>query len=285
MDIAEGEVYSEPVIYAKSSPYQRLVLTKQQDELRLYLNGHLQFSSRDEYRYHEALVHPGLARVAQPRRVLILGGGDGMAAREVLRYPTVERITLVDLDPAVTALFRESEMLSALNQQSLHSEKLEVVNADAFTWLRDNTHQFDFIVVDFPDPTNFSVGKLYTDYFFKRLRAALTSDGIVALQATSPLIARRSFWCIVSTMESAGFITAAYHVYVPSFTEWGFVLASKNSLPSLGELPRDLRFVTAQSLPQLFTFPPDMERIESEINKLSTQVLVKYYDEEWSRYN
>jgi spermidine synthase len=149
---AEVAAYQESVIYAESSRFQRIVLTRDRDDLRLYLNGNLQFSSRDEYRYHEALVHPALGRVAAPREVLILGGGDGLAAREVLRHPGVRRVTLVDLDPAMTRLFAQSPMLTALNRGALTDRRLRVINDDGFRWARQARGRYDAIIVDFPDP-------------------------------------------------------------------------------------------------------------------------------------
>ena len=102
---ADNNLYADEVIFARDTRYQRIVLTQWKDDVRLFLSSHLQFSSRDEYRYHEALVHPGLAALPGARRVLVLGGGDGLAVREILKYPDVETITLVDLDPEMTRLF------------------------------------------------------------------------------------------------------------------------------------------------------------------------------------
>src|ERR1700675_1530987 len=155
---AEDNIYADEIIFARDSHYQHLVLTRFKDDLRLFLNSHLQFSSRDEYRYHESLVHPGLSAVPAPRRVLILGGGDGLAVREVLKYPQVESITLVDLDPEMTRIFSSNPMLTKLNDKSLLSPRVHVINADAFPWVDSNTDNFDFIVIDFPDPTNYSLG-------------------------------------------------------------------------------------------------------------------------------
>lgn len=121
--LAEGEIYADEIIYAQSSPYQRIVITRWKDDVRLFLNGHLQFSSRDEYRYHEALVHPGLQSLTRPRRVLVLGGGDGLAVREILKYDSVDTVTLVDLDPEMTRLFSQNQALTRLNQNSLSSPK------------------------------------------------------------------------------------------------------------------------------------------------------------------
>jgi len=279
--LAEENLYTDDIIYAKSTPYQRIVLTRWRDDLRLFLNSHLQFSSKDEYRYHEALVHPALQSLGGPKRILILGGGDGLALREILKYDSVQSVTMVDLDPEMTRLFSTNELLRALNRESLHSPKLNIVNADAFVWLGKNTDTFDFAVVDFPDPTNYALGKLYTTAFYKMLDRHLNANGAAAIQATSPMFARQSYWCVVKTIESVGLHAAPYHVYVPSFGEWGFVIASKAPyLPPLVSMP-GLRFVTSEMLPSFFQFPPDMSRVDTEINHLNNQILVRYYESEW----
>jgi spermidine synthase len=253
---------------------------------RLFLNGNLQFAERDEYRYHEALVHPAMLAHGAPQRVAVLGGGDGMAVREVLKHPSVQQVTLVELDPAMTELFTQTPALAALNSQALASPKVKVVNADAFNWLQESTDMFDVIVVDFPDPTNFAVGKLYTQSFYSLLEQRLSASGYAVVQTTSPLVARRSFWTVVRTIESVGLQTAPYHAHVPSFGEWGFVIASRRPwrFPTAdAPWPEGLRFLNPQTLPLLFDFPQDMARVPAEVNRLSNQVLVHTYEAEWGR--
>ena len=280
---AEVAAYGDPVIYAQSTPYQRIVLTKRADDLRLFLSGNLQFSSRDEYRYHEALVHPPLSRVASLRDVLVLGGGDGLAVREVLKYPSVRSVTLVDLDPEMTALFRDSPMLAALNRGAFRSPKVHVVNADAFRWLRDNRRRFDAAIVDFPDPTNFSLGKLYTVSLYRELARALNPGAAVSVQSTSPLVAPNAYWTVATTLEAAGFTTRGYHVYVPSFGEWGFVLAGVGGVPPVRALPPGLRFLDPVTARLAFAFPRDMARRPTPVNRLDNQVLVRRFEEEWAK--
>ncbi|HEX7694701.1 MAG TPA: polyamine aminopropyltransferase [Sphingomonas sp.] len=279
---AEVAAYGDPIIYADATPYQRIVITKRNEDLRLFLNGNLQFSSRDEYRYHEALVHPVLSRVAELRDVLVLGGGDGLAVREILKYPSVRSVTLVDLDPAMTALFRKSPMLVTLNHGSLLSPKVQVVTADAFSWLRANRRKFDAVLVDFPDPTNFAIGKLYTVSFYRELARALNPGAMVSVQSTSPLVAPKAYWTVSTTLEAAGLTTRGYHVYVPSFGEWGFVLASNAPIGAPGKLPAGLRFLTPRTDALAFVFPPDMARRPTPVNRLDNQALVREFDAEWS---
>jgi spermidine synthase len=278
---AEDNIYADEIILTKETRYQHIVLTRFKDDLRLFLNSHLQFSSRDEYRYHEALVHTGLAAIRNPRRVLVLGGGDGLAVREILKYPQIEQITLVDLDPEMTKLFSSNPMLSALNQKSLASSRLRVVNADAFPWIDSNTDNFDFIVIDFPDPTNYSLGKLYTTAFYRAVSRHLSAQGFLVVQSTSPMFARDSFWCIAETLKQAGLQTYPYHVYVPSFGEWGFVLAGTHAYAPPATVPPGLRFITAEDIPAMFQFPPDMAPLPMPPNQLNTQVLVRTYENDW----
>jgi spermidine synthase len=279
---ADENLYADEVIFSRQSRYQRIVLTRWKDDLRLFLNGHLQFSSQDEYRYHEALVHPGLAALPGARRVLVLGGGDGLAVREILKYPSVEQITLVDLDPEMTRLFSDHPLLAPLNAASLRSPRVRIVNADAFPWLDSTGEVFDFAVADFPDPTNFSLAKLYTTAFYRLLAKRLSARGMAVVQSTSPMFARQSYWCIVETLKQAGFRTYPYHVYVPSFGEWGFVLAAQGPYEPPARLPDGLRFLSARNLAALFEFPLDMQPVEAEPNRLNNQVLVRYYEREWS---
>ena len=280
---AEDRFYGDDILVRESSDYQRVVLTSGSTGVRLFLNGNLQFHSRDEYRYHEGLVHPAMAAHAAPRKVLVLGGGDGLAVREVLKYPSVEEVTLVDLDPQITRLFSQHPALLALNAGALKSPKVKVVNADAFAWLEQSRQSFDIIVVDFPDPSNFSLGKLYSTTFYQRAEAALSASGWMVVQSTSPLVARKSFWTVAATLEAVGLNITPYHVHVPSFGEWGFIIAGRRPWVAPRSLPPDLRFLTLAGLPALLHFPPDMDRVPAEPNRLSNQVLVHIFEEEWGR--
>ena len=280
---AEDRFYGDAIVYAENSAYQRVVVTSGHGGVRLFLNGNLQFHSRDEHRYHEALVHPAMAAHGAPKQVLVLGGGDGMAVREVLKYPSVEQVTLVELDPHMTQLFSTATMLRALNADALHSPKLRIVNEDAFGWLEKNSAHFDVIVVDFPDPTNFAIGKLYTTTFYQRLDEHLAAGGYAVVQTTSPLIARRSYWTVATTIEAVGLTATPYHAHVPSFGEWGFILASRRPWRLPEQLPPGLRFLDLAGLPALFHFPPDMARVPAEPNLLSNQRLVHLFEQEWGK--
>jgi spermidine synthase len=203
--------------------------------------------------------------------------------REVLKYPGVESITLVELDPNMTRLFSQNTTLAALNSQALLSPKVKVVNTDAFQYLENTTETFDVIIVDFPDPSNFSIGKLYTTSFYALLDQRLSASGYAVVQTTSPLVARKSFWTVARTIEEVGLKTKPYHAHVPSFGEWGFIIASRRPYRFPTTLPEGMQFLSLPSLPLLFDFPLDMARVDAQPNRLSNQVLVTTFEEEWGK--
>ena len=278
----EKGLFGDDVVYSTSTPYQRLVVTKWKNDLRLYINGNLQFSSRDEYRYHEALVHPALETLPWARSVLVLGGGDGLALREILRYPTIQHVTLVDLDPAMTAAFASREELVKLNHASLRDPRVTVINADAAIWLQGTDQLFDVAIVDFPDPSSFALGKLYSVPFYQNLKRHVAANGLIVVQSTSPYFAPHAFWTVDATLREVGLHTAPYHLYVPSFGEWGFVLASPQRAylpPSTYRLP--MRYLSGATTQEMFTFPPDMKPLAMAPNRLDTQSLVREFEADW----
>jgi spermidine synthase len=288
--LAEDALFVDNIIYAKSSAYQRIVVTKGKTGYALFLNGNLQFNSFDEYRYHEALVHPAFAAFpGEAKRVLVLGGGDGLAVREILKHTSVESVTLVDLDPEMTRVSYAVPALGELNKHAFDDPRVHVINADAFVWLDGNAIEpFDIAIIDFPDPNNFALGKLYTTRFYGLLRTVLRPDSTVVIQTTSPLIARQSFWCIINTLETSGFTVKPYQATVPSFGVWGFALAKLQPFETpAGPRPNvDLRFLNDSSFASMFEFSTDTGRPagDIEINRLDNQALVRYYEAEWRRF-
>ena len=283
--LAEDELFADEIVYSRTTPYQRIVVTRGRAGFQLFLNGHLQFSSADEYRYHEALVHPAMMLAGNPRRVLVCGGGDGLALREIRRYPSVESITLVDLDPTMTRLSSAFPPLAELNQHSYDDPRVHVVNQDAMIWLENADEQFDAAIIDFPDPNTFALGKLYTTRFYRLLKSRLTPDAAVSVQSTSPLFARKSYWCIMRTLEAAGFNVRPYQTTVPSFGVWGFALARREPFDVPARAPAvPLKFLDDQSLAAMFTLSADLGPVPVEVNRLDNQSLVRYYEAEWRRY-
>lgn len=278
-DAIEGGLYRDTVIFSEQTPYQRIVLTKRSDDLRLFLDGNIQFCSKDEYRYHEALVQIPIAMASSHENVLILGGGDGLAAREILKHDDVKSITIVDIDPEITRLCSEHEAIAELNGGSLTDERVQVRNEDAKQFLTESHDAYNVIIIDLPDPNNEALNQLYTGAFYRLVAAHLADGGTFVTQSTSPYYAREAFWCIHDTIEKEGLCVVPYHLQVPSFGDWGFNVASR------GELKRDVRvqvetkYLTDKNIGAMFEFGKDEARPDGIVaNTMDRPVLIEYYD-------
>lgn len=294
--LAEDSLYRDEIIYSANTPYQRVVVTRTRADIRMFINGSIQFSSQDEYRYHESLVLPAMSVAHRAENILIIGGGDGLAAREVYKFPSVKHLTIVDIDPAITNFARDNVLMRELNRDSMRDARTRIVNADAWKHLEADENIYDVMIIDLPDPDNLTLSRLYSRTFYRLLSRKLARGGIIVTQATSPLYSHKAFWCIYNTFSATEnplyandtasstqtLEAKAYHTYVPSFGEWGFVMASnapiawekiKISVPS--------RFVTGEYLQAMGTFPEDIDFVETEANSIDTHIIKSYYEEGW----
>lgn len=285
---ARQRLYADPVVVAERTKYQEVVLTERDGDTRLYLDGDLQFSSEDEHRYHEALVHPALSQ--DPGRVLVVGGGDGLAAREVLRHPSVREVVQVELDPAVLELGRTR--LAGLNGDALNDPRMQVVADDAFRWLRERAARtaqgadgFDAVIVDLPDPDTPALGRLYSTEFYGLVRAATNPGALVVVQAGSPYSTPAAYWRTVSTIRTAGWAVTPYHVHVPSFGDWGFALAEVGPTPpALALSPRApaMRYLDDAVLGAAAVFPRDRRPQDLPPSTLDRPRIVEDMRQGWS---
>lgn len=288
LDQWSDDVYEDRIVYREQTPYQKIVMTRWRDDLRLFLDGNLQFSSLDEPRYHESLVHVPMSQVHSPQRVLVLGGGDGLTVREILKYSSVDQVTVVDLDPKMFEIGRTHPALTRLNDRSLHSPRVRTVARDAFVFLEETSQSYDVILADLPDPNNTSLARLYSRTFYGLARSRLASGGVFATQATSPYFARAAFWTIHSTIGAAEFRHVyPYHVNVPSFGEWGFVLAAVRPLhPTSAALPPNTRYLNERILPGLFQFPDDLQAPDGvQPSTLDRPRVLDAYLDGWQYWN
>ena len=278
----EKRLYDDEILFARQTPYQKIVVTRFREDLRLFLDGNLQFSSLDEYRYHEALVHPALSLSVSQESVLVLGGGDGLGVREVLKWPGVKKVVLVDIDPAMTRIARTYPSLKAQNSGALDDPRVTLVHEDAFTYLNKTGALFSVIIGDLPDPNSEALAKLYSREFYSMIRRRLAPGGAFVTQATSPLFSRDAFWCIERTVAAAGFSTTPYHVYVPSFGDWGFVLAKDSvASPKLTDTRLSgltLKYLTPELLSTLTIFDADSKPTVVSASTLDRPQVVRHYE-------
>ena len=275
----ERSLYQDPVVHSVQSRYQQVVVTERGQDLRLFLNGSLQFSSLDEYRYHEPLVHMPASHSRSLERALIIGGGDGLAARELLRYPSLQHIALVDLDPAVTELGRHLTKLQTLNEQALHDPRVQVYHQDAWRWLEQEGDLFDVVIIDLPDPDTADIARLYTTEFYQKVARRLSVGGILITQASSPWLERHAFWCVASTLDSVFNHAQAVYSQVPSFGPWGYIMASNMPFSKQRAIPNSTRYLTEQHWQFTLQHPSDLPPLQLPVNRLQTLKLMQYYAE------
>ncbi len=277
---AEQHLYQDQVIYRKQTPYQRIVVTQNglDGRFRMFIDGHIQFSERDEYRYHEALVHPVMSLAGRRAHILILGGGDGLAAREVLKYAEVRSVTIVDIDPAITRFSASFPALRALNRDSLRDPRVKVVNADAFNYLQQTRQRYDRVIIDMPDPHNEALSKLYSREFYRLIARRLAPDGALVTQSSSPFFARRTYWSVARTIRAAGYHLFSYQVTIPAFGIWGFHLGRRTQV-SLAEIRLSVptRFLTDKVLASAAVFGKDIAPVDSPVNTLLEPVIYMLY--------
>ncbi len=282
---SEQKLYRDQIIFSKTTVYQHIVLTKSTSgEISCYINGHLQFNSVDEYIYHENLVHPVMSIAPRRDHVLVLGGGDGMAVREILKYKDVKQVTLVDLDPVMTSLARENPFFVKMNDNSLNNARvkiiknntlvpgpkedlyvrnqnvlledrigkvaqLNIVNFDALKFMEFVQGKYDVIIIDFPDPNSLELAKLYSQQFYQLVSEKLTPYGLLAQQSTSPIHAKEAFLCIGRTMRSSGLAAIPTHDNVPSFGEWGWWIAGRKQAYTEKKIRQKLKSIVELMIP------------------------------------
>lgn len=290
VSVTEAELFEDDVVLSEATPYQQIAVTRYRDRVRLFLNHSIQFDSLDEHRYHEPLVHPAMSLVPRRKNILILGGGDGMAAREVLRYEDVQTVTLVDLDPRVTEIFRDHPELSKLNGHVLSDPRVEIHNLDAWKFVERDQHVYDVIIIDLPDPKSVELSRLYSRQFYGLVMERLSGAGVVVTQAGSPFFARQAFWSVVETLRMTrnprhpeqGLTVIPYHSYVPSFGQWGYVVASPEPLIDRRvAFPGGLRYLSQRVWRAAQVFGKDIDEIKAEPNTLQSHALIEYYQDGW----
>ena len=283
----ENSMYDDRVIFSKQTINQKLIITKNKEDVRLFIDGNVQFSTIDEYRYHEPLIHIPMNLVKHRENVLILGGGDGLAAREILKYSDVKKITVVDLDKEMTDLAVKNTVMAELNEGSFKSPKVEILNEYAFKFLENSKQYFDVIIIDLPDPNNSALARLYSKEFYKVVKQKLARDGVVVTQASSPFFSPEAFWCINETMKSAGFkYTKPYHSYVPSFGDWGFVLgANKKIDENKIEINVPIKYIDKGIIKDFFYIPKDVRRENIKVSTLNDPQILHYYLSGWKYWD
>lgn len=293
----EQKKYKDKIVYYDQTKYQKIVITQWKDNYWLYLNNNLQFSSFDEALYHEVLVHPAMELTPNPEKVLVLGGGDGCAVREILKHPEVSSITLVDIDPKMTQLAQTHPALLRINEGSLNNPKVNIINTDGYNFVEKNRELYDVIIIDLPDPRSVELARLYSYEFYLMCNEHLHPEGVLITQAGSPYYAPKSFKCIEKTVEAAGFNSIPLHNQILTMGEWGWVIGSKLPMDRKAAINKlqDINFETLatnwlnqESICYITSFGKDFFYSGDEtvsINKIFNPVVYRYFLEgNWEVY-
>ncbi len=284
----EQKRYQDKIVFEQQTRYQKIVITQWKNDYWLFINGNQQLSTLDEVMYHEPLVHPAMQLAGRPVEVLVLGGGDGCAVREILKYPTVKQVTLVDIDPAMTQLGKQHPVLTRLNQGALHDKRVHIINQDAFRYLEDTQQYFDVIIVDLPDPKTVELGRLYSLEFYHLCHRQLRPLGVMVTQAGSPYYAASAFHCIEKTVKASGFQVVPMHNQIVTMGEWGWILGMKNDqevplktkLQSLDFKQVDTQWLNQEAMNLMTSFGKDFflnAEDSIELNTIQHPVLYQYY--------
>jgi spermidine synthase len=321
----EQKLYADPIVETFTSKYQHIVLTKnpRKENFRMYINGNTQWSQDDEHMYHDMTVHPIMALTENHDNILVLGGGDGMAVRELKKYSTIKNITLVDLDAKMINFSKTNKTMRLLNEDAFVGVKtivpkavfegrtvkhrvevekgkfktvanLNTVFIDANNFLNEVKGKFDVVIIDLPDPSTVELSKLYSKEFYMNLKRRMTKDAMVVIQSTSPHHAKESYLAIGRTLASAGFNTKAYHQNIPSFGEWGWWLGWKSvNTVNLNEkiesstVIENTKFITDEVMKSSFIFGKGIltNAKYNDINTWMKPKLVEIYNEDsWKNY-
>ena len=277
---AEKNLYFDQIIFSKQTEYQKVVFTASKNfkDHRLFIDGHIQFSSKDEYRYHEFLVHPAMSIEGDISNVLILGGGDGLPVREVLKYNNVKSIDLVDIDPIITNMGKNLPILKQINDNSMNDSRVNIINKDAFIYLNQKGKKYDRVIIDLPDPHNEALSKLYSKEFYNIVKKRMNVGAILVTQSSSPFFVKRAFWSINKTLEHVFNNSTPYNISLPSFGIWGFNLVTlNNNIPENWTFEAKTRSISNASMKKSLIFEKDLLKVKVPINTIFQPKLYELY--------
>jgi len=305
----EDLLYKDKVIFSYNTQYQHVTITERIMDpakpkiVSMFINGRSQFASNDEVIYHAMLVAPVMHATARHNNILIIGGGDGLALRDVLRWQP-KSVDLIDIDQAVVEFFTTpliqqgkvvNQTLLDLNKGSFSDPRVQTRFGDAFLKVDELIKQqrlYDVIIVDLPDPSHPDLNKLYSARFYAKLKTLLTGDGAMVVQSTSPYHAKNTFLSIGKTVHYAGFMhVEQYHHNVPSFGEWGWTIATKNGVSARARIEQHASLImddgwsTRGVLLAAFEFNQHFfDKLDGiKVNRINNQAAYEYHKADWEK--
>jgi len=298
----EDMLYKDNVIYSFNTHYQHITITEMDNKgnnvYSLFINNKLQFSSSDERLYHELLVQPVMNMNKKHEKVLLIGGGDGLALREIFKWNDVKSVTMLDLDDKLINFFSKpvykgdkqiNKKFIELNNNSFADKRLHLMLGDAYNNIDKIKDKFDVVIVDLPDPGNPNLNKLYSTSFYKKINRVMDIHGAMVIQSTSPYHAKNTFLSIRKTVESSKFpYVNQYHHNIPSFGEWGWTIATKDGIDPLYSVRHTFKntdWLNKGVFKASFEFGKGFLSYYNSIkeNHLDGYVIYDYYKNDWNK--
>lgn len=244
-----------PVLYREQSPYQLIEVHDSPQFGRLFrLDGDYMTSEKEEFFYHEALVHPAAASHGKITNVLILGGGDGGAAEELLKYPSVERVVIAELDEVVIRVARD--YFQSIHHGALDDPRVEVRIGDGLAYVRDTAERFDLVLLDLTDPDT-PASALYTAEFFSSVQKLLNPGGAMVLHTASPIFRPDIVRTLYQRLQKNFNIVAPMGLYIPLYgAYWSFAVCSNDLDPRTADATQIAGVITSAGLTDLNYYNP-----------------------------
>lgn len=298
--LSQSSIGDAKIIFSRQSHYQKIVFTEEEGgnplfpgvpQHVLYLDGFVQFSSVDERVYHACLVNVGIAATEfsgfPVRNALILGGGDGLVARNLLNVSKVQSVTLVELDPDMIELAKTELKIRMYNLDSLHNPKVKVIIQDAFRWVRNTQAQYDLIVIDFPAPKNISLSRLFTAEFYHSVFKLLKPYGIVTIQAGPSYSKGDDSYMTLSLVptsikRSLNAIGKKAFIYANPNDSEAYILATHQANFDGASFFKKIGMFAEERTNHFCVYNPLWKEPEAKINTLNTLTLA-YYMTDWFR--
>jgi spermidine synthase len=273
----EANQVPDPIVFANNSPHGRIVLTSGRDAYQFYVEGTMRFSSIDSYRLRETMIHPMMIAAKTHQRVLVIGGAEGLGVREILRYPDVQEVVVVEPDAILLNVAKSQPIMRFENGNAFDDKRVKVVVDDPVHWLKSHNDTFDAILIDGMEPITPERSKIFTSYFYGLVRDHLKEAGVGSVNGSTPFALRKAFWCIVRTLEAAKLSTLPYRAELPTLGPWGQVLFAKQKIekPTHVSIP-NLKYLDDASLQNLFDLAEDEGPVEVEVNRMYHQAFVAY---------
>ena len=281
----DQSVFEDKIVYEADTEFHHLVITQWKDDYWFYIDRLKNLSTLDEFLFYEAMIHPAFTLADNKKDVLLLGGENGCALREILKYDQVGKVDVVSQDTVLRQISAKLPIFTSMNNDAYKNKKVNIIHDDLLQFISQTNRKYDVVVIDLPDPVSVVTNRFYTREFYQFCRQMLQTDGVLVTQAGSPYFATEAFHIIENTMHASGFFTIPLHNQVITIGEWGWLVGTKHPIADArtkmvhAQLERiQTRWLNREAITMITSFGKDATIRDSlEINTLREPLLYQYY--------